>query len=51
MPDDFINAAGNHVTDAFKHYLRPLLGANLPPVARLRGSKIPKILNKASERK
>lgn len=46
MPDDFINAAGNHVTDAFKNYLRPLLGSNRPQVAKLRGQKIPKILNK-----
>ena len=29
MPDEFINAAGNHVTDAFKFYVRPLLGSGL----------------------
>ncbi|WP_378954673.1 6-phosphofructokinase [Pelosinus sp. sgz500959] len=46
MPDEFINAEGNHITDAFKNYLRPLLGSNRPPVARLRAPKIPKILNK-----
>jgi 6-phosphofructokinase len=46
MADDFINSAGNHVTDAFKNYLRPLLGSNLPPVARLRAASVPKILKK-----
>jgi 6-phosphofructokinase 1 len=44
MPDDFINAAGNHVTNAFKDYLRPLLGSNLPSTNRLRAPKVPKIL-------
>ena len=42
MEDHFIAPAGNDVTDAFRHYLRPLLGANLPEVARLRGVKIAK---------
>jgi 6-phosphofructokinase 1 len=36
MEDAFINAAGNGVTPAFHDYLRPLLGADLPSVARLR---------------
>lgn len=45
MPDEFINAAGNNVTPAFKNYLRPLLGT-LPPVAHLRGPKVAKILKK-----
>jgi 6-phosphofructokinase 1 len=44
MPDDFINAAGNHVTSAFKDYLRPLLGSNLPSATRLRAPKVAKIL-------
>lgn len=44
MPDHFINAAGNHVTSAFKEYLRPLLGANLSSIARLKAPKVPKIL-------
>ena len=26
MPDEFINKEGNHVTDAFRDYVRPLLG-------------------------
>jgi len=44
MPDEFINAAGNHVTAAFKNYLRPLLGSVLPSIAKLRAPKVPKIL-------
>lgn len=46
MPIEFINEAGNHVTPAFKNYLRPLLGAELPPVAHLRAPKVAKILQK-----
>ncbi len=34
MPDAFINKAGNHVTQAFLDYARPLVGV-LPPCARL----------------
>jgi 6-phosphofructokinase 1 len=34
MPDEFINKAGNHVTQAFIDYASPLVGA-LPPCARL----------------
>ncbi len=34
MPDAFINKAGNHVTQAFLDYARPLVG-ELPPCARL----------------
>jgi len=46
MPDEFINAAGNHITDAFRNYLRPLLGSDLPAIAKLRAPKIAKILKK-----
>ena len=35
MPDAFINADGNDVTDAFRNYLRPLLGEDLPCLERL----------------
>ncbi len=35
MPDDYINAEGNHVTDAFRAYLRPLLGDGMPYLERL----------------
>jgi ATP-dependent phosphofructokinase / diphosphate-dependent phosphofructokinase len=42
MDDHFINAAGNGVTKAFHDYLRPLLGADMPEVARLRAAKVKK---------
>jgi hypothetical protein len=34
------------VTAAFADYLRPLLGSDLPQVARLQASRIPKVLTK-----
>ena len=42
MDDHFINAAGNDVTKAFQDYLRPMLGADMPEVARLRAAKVEK---------
>lgn len=36
LPDEFINADGNGVTDAFRSYLRPLLGDDMPSLERLR---------------
>jgi ATP-dependent phosphofructokinase / diphosphate-dependent phosphofructokinase len=44
MEDDFITPSGNGVTHVFHAYLRPLLGANLPEIARLRMSEVAKIL-------
>src|SRR5579864_9007817 len=44
MPDEFIAASGTDVTDAFRLYLRPLLGKNMPDVHRLRRNAVPKIL-------
>ena len=46
MPDEFIDAAGTGVTDAFRLYLRPLLGSGMPDAYRLRTSsnRVPKIL-------
>lgn len=46
MPDHFINEAGNNVTDAFKHYVQPLLGSGMPEPHRLRAPMVKKILNK-----
>jgi 6-phosphofructokinase 1 len=43
MPDEFINAEGNHVTPAFEDYLRPLLGSNMPEAARLRAPRAEKL--------
>jgi 6-phosphofructokinase 1 len=47
MPDEFINAAGNDVTDAFRYYCRPLLGSGLQSAARLRAPRVAKILKPA----
>ncbi|MCM0648326.1 6-phosphofructokinase [Clostridium swellfunianum] len=46
MPDEFINAASNNVTDAFKFYVRPLLGSGLESAHRIRAPRVSKILNK-----
>ncbi|MDF2904688.1 MAG: 6-phosphofructokinase [Herbinix sp.] len=46
MPDNFINAKGNNVTDAFKYYLHPLLGSNMPEAHMLRAPRAEKILHK-----
>lgn len=35
LPDEFINADGNGVTDAFRGYLQPLLGDDMPYLERL----------------
>jgi 6-phosphofructokinase 1 len=43
MDDAFINAEGNGVTAAFAHYLRPLLGSDMPQAHRLRGAAVEKI--------
>jgi ATP-dependent phosphofructokinase / diphosphate-dependent phosphofructokinase len=47
MPDEFINAAGNNVSDAFRYYCRPLLGSGLQSAQRLRAPKVPKVLAKS----
>jgi ATP-dependent phosphofructokinase / diphosphate-dependent phosphofructokinase len=44
MEDEFISASGTDVTDAFRMYLRPLLGSGLPDAFRLRPAAVPKIL-------
>jgi 6-phosphofructokinase len=46
MEDEFISASGTDVTDAFRRYLRPLLGAGVPDAHRLRAAPVAKILNK-----
>lgn len=45
MPDEFINAEGNGVTDAFKFYVRPLVGSGFPNASRLRAPMADKILH------
>ncbi|RRD94942.1 6-phosphofructokinase [Clostridiales bacterium COT073_COT-073] len=44
MPDDFINATGNNVTEDFLYYARPLLGNNFIQAHRLRAELAPKLL-------
>lgn len=46
MPEEFINLQGNNVTDAFKFYIRPLLGSGLQSAHRIRAPRVSKILNK-----
>ncbi len=45
MEDEFIAANGTDITDAFRMYLRPLLGSSMPDAFRLRHSPVAKILN------
>jgi 6-phosphofructokinase 1 len=40
VPDEFIAAEGNDVTDAFLAYARPLIGGPLPPYARLEMTRV-----------
>jgi 6-phosphofructokinase 1 len=44
MPDEFISANDTDVTDAFRLYLRPLLGSGMPEAHRLRLNPVQKIL-------
>jgi 6-phosphofructokinase 1 len=48
MEDEFIAANGTDITDAFRLYLRPLLGSGMPDAYRLRLNKVDKILNPGS---
>jgi len=44
MDDAFISASGTDVTDAFRLYLRPLLGTGMPDAYRLRQNRVGKVL-------
>ena len=46
MEDHFIAASGTDVTDAFRLYLRPLLGSHMPDAFRLRPNAVPKVLHR-----
>ena len=46
MEDEFITANGTDVTDAFRLYLRPLLGSGMPDAFRLRHHPVAKVLNR-----
>lgn len=45
MPDEFINAEGNNVTDRFRYYVRPLMGSGLHSAHRLRVPRVAKRLS------
>jgi 6-phosphofructokinase 1 len=45
MEDEFLSEAGTDVTDAFRMYLRPLLGSGMPDAFRLRPNPVPRVLN------
>ncbi len=44
MDDEFIAPSGTDVTDAFRMYLRPLLGSGMPDAYRLRPAPVPRVL-------
>ena len=46
VPDEFIAGTGTGVTDAFRLYLRPLLGSGLPEVHRLRLNPVERLLGR-----
>ena len=46
MEDEFIAASGTDVTDAFRLYLRPLLGSGMPDAFRLRTNPVDKVLRR-----
>ena len=46
MEDEFITASGTDVTDAFRMYLRPLLGSGMPDAFRLRHHPVERVLKK-----
>jgi 6-phosphofructokinase 1 len=46
MEDQFISACGTDVTDAFRMYLRPLLGSGMPDAFRLRHNPVAKVLHR-----
>ena len=46
MEDEFITTSGTDVTDAFRMYLRPLLGSGMPDAFRLRHHPVARVLKK-----
>jgi 6-phosphofructokinase 1 len=46
MDDEFIDESGTDVTDAYRLYLRPLLGSGMPDAFRLRLNPVAKVLGK-----
>jgi 6-phosphofructokinase 1 len=50
MEDEFIAPSGTDITDAYRLYLRPLLGSKMPDAFRLRFNPVAKRMNKTSAR-
>ena len=48
MDDAFISDCGTDVTDAFRLYLRPLLGSGLTDAYRLRPAPVAKVLHRGA---
>jgi ATP-dependent phosphofructokinase / diphosphate-dependent phosphofructokinase len=46
MEDELISASGTDVTDAFRRYLQPLLGSDMPDAHRLRAPAVAKLLKR-----
>jgi ATP-dependent phosphofructokinase / diphosphate-dependent phosphofructokinase len=46
MDDAFISDSGTDVTDAFRLYLRPLLGSGMPDAFRLRTNPVAKVMRR-----
>jgi 6-phosphofructokinase len=46
MEDEFITPCGTDVTDAFRMYLRPLLGSGMPDASRLRHNPVAKVIKR-----
>jgi len=46
MDDAFIAPSATDITDAFRGYLTPLLGSNMPRVSKLQAGRVEKILGK-----
>ncbi|HKM77086.1 MAG TPA: 6-phosphofructokinase [Candidatus Bathyarchaeia archaeon] len=46
VPNAYINDEGNFVSEEYLEYVRPLIGEALPPYARLKKSRIKKLLPK-----
>jgi ATP-dependent phosphofructokinase / diphosphate-dependent phosphofructokinase len=47
MDDAFIADSGTDITDAFRLYLRPLLGSDMPDAYRLRPAPVDKVLRRS----
>jgi ATP-dependent phosphofructokinase / diphosphate-dependent phosphofructokinase len=47
MDDAFIADSGTDITDAFRLYLRPLLGSDMPDAFRLRPAPVDKVLKRS----